>query len=74
MTKVPTKQSVQANKMRMLKKPDLGALFFIEVYLFVRPFSLSDIRLSRFGLLAAIAEMPNNLKSRGKVGYLLPRP
>ena len=31
-SKAPTEQSVQANRIRMLKKPDLGALFFIRLY------------------------------------------
>ena len=32
-SKAASEQRVQANKIRMLKKPDLGALFFIRFYL-----------------------------------------
>jgi hypothetical protein len=31
-SKAASEQSVQANKIRVLKKPDLGALFFIRLY------------------------------------------
>ncbi len=35
-SKAASKQRVPANKIRMLKKLDLGALFFIRLYLVVR--------------------------------------